>query len=229
MGTARIGVFGGTFNPIHRGHLHIAHRTKSLFDLDEIHSVVAASPPHKPNVDLALLLHRFAMVSLATAAVPSFIPSLIELEDPASPYSVRTMEKFALLNSGNSRNVFFIGGGDSLLDVAGWHESGELLRNYNFVFVTRPGVPAVDPGQALPALIRDRIRDLRGRSLAEIRGIVGEATPGEVNRIFILDARAPDVSSSQVRLDAAGGRPIGHLVPAAVRSYIQKLHLYGER
>jgi nicotinate-nucleotide adenylyltransferase len=223
------GVFGGTFNPIHLGHLHLARSVQRLFGLEQIHFVVAAAPPHKPLEELVPFIHRYAMVSLATAGRRSFAPSLAELEPPSSPFSLHTMAKFARRRSGAAANLYFIAGGDSLLDVGGWHESGELLTTYNFIFVARAGVQVLDAGAILPPEVLRRIRDLRGLGARELRaGIRAEKYAAE-NRIFIVDVGVPDISASQVRSLVSAGKSIDHLVPSAVHQYIQKLHLYGER
>ncbi len=229
MGAMRLGVLGGTFNPIHRGHLHLARRTQSLFSLDQIHFVVATSPPHKPLENLAPFVHRYAMVSLATAAMPSFIPSLVELEPPSSAFSLDTMDKVALRQGRSSGGLYFIAGGDSLLEVLGWHKGEELLRSYNFIFVARPGVVAGKARELFPAGIRERILDLRRFRPAQLRALIHKEAGVSESRIFIIDAGAPDISSSEVRRLASLARPISHLVPASVNRYIRKLDLYGER
>ena len=95
MGVVRIGVLGGTFNPVHNGHLHIARNIQEFFALKQVHFVVATTPPHKSLEDLIPFNHRYAMVSLAVAGVSSFIPSLVELEPEASPFSIDTMDKLS--------------------------------------------------------------------------------------------------------------------------------------
>ena len=229
MGSVNVGVFCGTFNPIHLGHLHLARSVQRLFGLEQIHFVVATAPPHKPLEELVPFIHRYAMVSLATAGRRSFAPSLAELDDPSSPFSLHTMAKFARRQAGTTSSLYFVAGGDSLLDVGGWHESGELLATYNFIFAARAGVPVLDAAAILPPDVLRRIRDLRGLGARELRaGIRAERYAAE-NRIFIVDVGAPDISASRIRSLVASGQPIDDLVPPAVRHYIDKLHLYGER
>lgn len=226
----RVGVLGGTFDPVHLGHLHVADRTRRLFGFSEVHFVVASSAPHKPKHALIPFNHRYAMVTLATAGHGQFLPSMIELESPASPFSIDTLGKLARRAPG--RELYFIAGGDSLLDVVNWRRSEELLGSYNFVFVTRPGsgsLAEIDPAGALPAGARARLLDLRGLSRGSLRSRI---RPGRRRRgplVYLLDVAALDVSSSQVRKLAAAGKRISHLVPPPVREYIQKLEVYGER
>jgi nicotinate-nucleotide adenylyltransferase len=229
LGALRLGVFGGTFNPIHRGHLHIALRTLQLFELTQVHFVVATVPPHKPHDEVIPFIHRYAMVCLAISAISSFVPSLAELDAPWSPFSIRTMEKFARKEAGAEAGLYFIAGGDSLLDLPSWRESTHLLTSYNFIFVARPGVAGADAGAVFGPQIASRLRDWRRLAAAELKDrIRAEVSCGE-KRIFVIDAGAPDISASQIRRLAAAGRSIRHLVPGAVHQYIHKLHLYGER
>jgi len=229
MRAKRIGVLGGTFNPIHQGHLHIARRTMSLFDLNQIHFVVATIPPHKNAANLVPLAHRYAMVSLATAGNRSFIPSLVELEPPASPYSIHTMGKLAREIPGSPGALYFIAGGDSLLDVGTWRCSEELLSSYSFVFVTRPRAVPLDVDTILPAKLAARTSDLRGMGPRQLRRHIDEIRPGRRRRIFVVDLAAPDISASQIRSLVSSGRRVRHLVPPEVNEYLQKLNLYGER
>jgi nicotinate-nucleotide adenylyltransferase len=218
---SKIGVLGGTFNPIHSGHIHLAVRVQRLFGLSAVHFVAAALPPHKPHRELLSLEHRYAMLCLATSGRPGLVPSLIELEPPASPYSIDTLAKIARAAGTAGSSLYFIAGGDSLAEVAGWRDSQRLLSSYNFVFAHRPGFSLLAPAQCLPAALLARVVDLRGGSTA---------VPLRSKRpaIFIADVAARRVSSSQVRSLAAAGRDLGRLVPAPVREYILKLNLYGE-
>ncbi len=229
LGLIRLGVFGGTFNPIHFGHLHIAQNIQRIFSLSQIYFVVAAIPPHKPLEDLVSLTHRYAMVSLATAGSPSFIPSLVELEPPASSFSIDTMNKLAHQFSGRTPLLYFIAGGDSMLEVKTWQKSEKLLTSYNFVFVVRPGMGAIDSNRVLPVKSVSRLQNLVGLGKAQLRRLIrAEEKKGE-SRIYLLDIAAPDISATQIRRLASAGKSIRNMVPALVREYINKFHLYGER
>jgi nicotinate-nucleotide adenylyltransferase len=225
----RLGVLGGTFDPIHLGHLHIAYRSERLFGLSRIHFVVASSPPHKPKSDLTSFHHRYAMVTLATCGFPSFVPSLAELEPPPSPYSIHTLVKLARGIAGKRPLLYFIAGEDSLQDIANWRDSEELLRSYNFVFVARPGVKSISVSSLLPEKAAGLVRDLRGLAARESRRRIEAEQKESGNRIFIIDVEALNISSTEIRKKAATGKRINHLVPAAVHEYVQKLHIYGRR
>jgi nicotinate-nucleotide adenylyltransferase len=225
----RLGVLGGSFNPVHLGHLHIARQSRDLFDLAQVLFVVASVPPHKPPHDLISFPHRYAMVSLATAGAPTLVPSTIELEPPASSYSKETLAKLANRFGIAGKSLYFIAGGDSLLEVAGWYESAVLLMSYNFVFVMRPGVEAENFQAVLPSSAVSRVVDCRGLDAAAAHDRIALESAAAECRIFLVDAGAPDIAASQIRGLISRGRAIDALVPASVCEYIQKLHLYGDR
>ena len=221
-------MFGGTFNPIHRGHLHVAKSVQSLFGLSRVYFVVSSAPPHKRADDLIPFAHRYAMTSLAIEKEISFIPSMAEMEPEPSPYTIDTMDKLARIEK--QGRLFFIAGGDSLLEVATWRESERLLAEYNFVFVRRPWDGPIDAEKCLPADVFQRTRDLTRLDRAQAKKkISGE--PKEERRIYIVDAKAPDISSTKIRTLAAakgGDRAVRRMLAPAVRGYIRKLRLYGE-
>lgn len=225
--TGRIGILGGSFNPIHFGHLHVAREIQKLFSLSQVHFVVATEPPHKAPEDLIMFPHRYAMVSLATAGNPSFIPSLVELEPKASPFSVDTMEKLTRFARRDKGILYFIAGGDSLAEVKSWRESERLLNSYNFVFTVRPGTGPMNPGDVLPGKTVDRVRDLRNMARAAARRIMNEQVHSA--RIYIVDVKAPDISATHIRQLVSSGKPVHRVVPGPVRDYIRKLCLYGGR
>jgi nicotinate-nucleotide adenylyltransferase len=227
LGIARVGVFGGTFNPIHFGHLHIAERIQKAFSLSQVYFVVATVPPHKLHEDLIPFVHRYAMVSLAVAGIPSFISSMIELEPEASPFSIDTMKKFECSPGRDTRDLFFIAGGDSLAEVQSWRDSEKLLTSYNFVFADRPGTGPVSYEDVLPEKAVARVRDLTGLGPVQIRRKIAAEDSGE-NRIYIADVGAPDISATCIRGLASAGKSICRMVPGPVCEYIRKHHLYGE-
>ena len=228
MEVVRIGVLGGTFNPVHIGHLHIARNIQELFALSQVHFVVATTPPHKSLEDLIPFTHRYAMVSLAVAGVNSFIPSLVELEPQASPFSIDTMDKLARRMGLDGSSLYFIAGGDSLLEVKSWRQSEKLLNSYNFVFVVRPGTERIVPEEVVPPKVLPRVRDFTGLKRAQMRRRIAEEVAGE-SRIYIVDIGAPNISATRIRSLASAQKSIHRLVPGPVREYIRKLHLYGER
>jgi len=222
----RLGVLGGTFNPIHYGHLHIARAVRKIFALSEVRFVVSAQPPHKSPEDLIPLMHRYAMVCLATIGEPAFVPSLVELEPEASSFSIDTLDKLGREIEPMNGVLYFIAGGDSLLEVKSWRDSEILLQSYNFVFVLRPGINSVDPAAALPANVVPRLCDLTKVGGSGLRKQLQLQEP-EKNHIYIVDVGAPDISATRIRQCASAGKSIRKMVPEPVREYIHKLHLYG--
>jgi nicotinate-nucleotide adenylyltransferase len=228
LGNLKIGVLGGAFNPIHFGHLHIAKSIQKLFNLSQVQLVVATTPPHKVPEGLIPFTHRYAMVSLAVAGMPSFIPSMIELEPQASPFSVDTMDKLARFLAQEKRALYFIAGGDSLAEVKSWRESEKLLTSYNFVFAMRPGVGIADLGDILPEKAVGRVRNLTGLGQVQIRREIAKENVAE-NRIYIVDVGAPDISATHIRDLVSSEKSIHRMVPKPVCEYVRKLHLYGAR
>jgi nicotinate-nucleotide adenylyltransferase len=222
----RVGVLGGTFNPIHLGHLHIAQEIQKLFSLTQVHFVVASAPPHKSLDGLIPFSHRYAMVSLATATNPSFIPSMVELETPSSPFSIDTMEKMESRFRRQKGIIYFIAGRDSLNDVKAWKESEKLLVSYNFIFAGRPGAAEIMYKDALPGRAASRVIDMAGISRRAIMRRL--ADQGRKKRIYIVDVGAPNISATQIRRLASSGKSIRQYVPGPVCEYLNKICLYGE-
>lgn len=229
MTAIRLGVLGGSFNPIHLGHLHIARQAREIFGLSRVLFVVAGTPPHKVPQDLISFNHRYAMVSLATSGCEYFLPSPVELEAPVSPYSIDTLAKLARRFGIASHALFFIAGGDSLLEVAGWHRGAELLATYNFVFAMRPGFRVPETREILLPDSLGRLVDCRGWDSADVQCRLAAESSCSESRIFLVDLGAPEIAASQIRRRAASGQAINDLVPALVHEYIQKLDPYGER
>jgi nicotinate-nucleotide adenylyltransferase len=229
LGGVRLGVFGGTFNPIHLGHLYIARACQRLFSLSQVHFVVAASPPHKSAEALIPFTHRYAMACLATSGAPTLIPSLIELEPQASPYSIDTLRKLAHRIDKKRDALYFIAGGDSLSEIMSWRENETLLTSYNFIFVMRAGMRKVDPKEVLPRQALARVRNLAGMGRILMKRQIAEEENSGENRIYIVDLGAPDISATHVRSQIKAGRPIRAEVPSPVCDYIRKLNLYGAR
>jgi nicotinate-nucleotide adenylyltransferase len=143
-----VGVLGGSFNPVHRGHLFVAQLAREAASLDEVLFVPAARPPHKEGEELAAVTHRLAMLRLALAGEPCTAVSEIELEDGGPRYSIETLEKLAQRRP--AADLSFIMGLDSLHDFPRWRDPERILTGYRVIAVDRPGVDraALDPGLA---------------------------------------------------------------------------------
>lgn len=220
--TGRVAVYGGTFDPLHRGHLAVATALVEAFALDQLLLVPAAVPPHKRGAAISSPFHRMAMLALATAGLPAVTVSPIELESPERPYTIETLGKLRLLLPAS--RLFFVMGADSFRDVTSWREYQRLLTEYDVIVAVRPGSQTTELSQPevashLPAPLRKQVVDLRGG----IRPDICHSTP---HHIYLTDYVAVDISATQVREAAARGESLAGLVPTPVADYISKYKLY---
>jgi nicotinate (nicotinamide) nucleotide adenylyltransferase len=169
------------------------------------------------------------MVSLAVSGRPYLVPSTAETDPPASSYSVETLAKLSRGFGVSGKDMYFIAGGDSLLDVAAWRSSADLLTSYNFVFAMRPGFQVSDTTSALPPAAASRVVDCRGMDPDQLKRKIDAESAASRCGIFIVDVGAPDITASGIRKLVFSGQNIERHVPPGVSEYIHKLHLYGER
>jgi nicotinate-nucleotide adenylyltransferase len=196
----RLGILGGTFDPIHHGHLVAAQEAYHQLALDLVLWLPAGAPPHKIKQPVASAAHRLRMIELAIAARPHFALSRLDMDRPGPSYTVETLE---LLRAewGPAPAFFFIEGADSLADIATWYRPERLLALCELAVVGRPGA-AFD----LPSL--------------------EERLPGLSARLHWVDMPHLEISSSDLRARLRAGRPISFLLPATVEAYIQEQQLY---
>jgi len=214
----RIGVYGGTFDPIHDGHLKVAEAILKAFALDRMLFVVSAIPPHKRKQAIGSPFHRLAMVALATAHSPQMFVSTVELESPSRPYTIETLERLRM--ELQPVQLFFVMGADSFKDVTSWYEYERILSEHDVIVATRPGYRNDENIAAnLAPQLQARVVDLRG-------GLYPLDEDLESARIYLTDYVEVDVSATGIRETVAQGRSIGDLVPPPVASYIEKYKLY---
>ena len=220
---SRIGLFGGTFNPIHFGHLRVAVEVRERFALDRVFFIQAALPPHKQPDGVADAPDRLAMTRMAVAGNDAFVLSTVELDRPGPSYTIDTVNHFrSILPAGAT--PFFILGLDAFLEINTWKSFRELLRLIPFIVMARPSV--ADHGEPfkvkrLEAFLTERISG--GYAFSESQG--GYIHP-ENQPVFILNVSLLDISSTQIRRLVRSGRSIKYLVPDAVEAYIQTKGLY---
>jgi nicotinate-nucleotide adenylyltransferase len=206
----RLGLFGGTFDPIHIGHLDVARAAHSALQLDEIWLVPSQAPPHRHGTQ-ASAAHRFAMVALAIVGDDRLLVSDLEMNTVGPSYTNDTLDR--LEASGvDMRGVVFITGADAFRDIESWRFFPRVLNRCDFAVVSRPGVPAGSLRSMLPALA-DRMID-------------APYTRSQGPGIFLIDAVTSPVSSTDVRRRARGGGPLEGLVPSEVAGYITRQRLY---
>jgi nicotinate-nucleotide adenylyltransferase len=217
----RIAYYGGTFDPIHRGHLEVAHKISRLFEIDGLWFVPAQLAPHKHARDVSPALHRYAMLALATQDEPRFLISTFELEAPGRCYTVDTLAHFKA-RWADTAELFFIMGADSWSEISTWRDYERLLTLTNHIVVSRPGYSL--SAEHVPEEIRKRLVDLRGLAAPEAAKTIENAN-GE--RIFMTDAVMTDVSATDIRRAAReNSSQLSDLVPAVVAAYIGKYQLY---
>lgn len=206
----RTGILGGTFDPIHLGHLDVAGAAFHALRLDIVHLMPARQPPHR-GAPRASAAHRFAMAALAAQDRPGLIVSDFEMAVDGPSYTSGTLDRLEARGL-KTAELFLITGADAFRDITTWKDYPVLLDRAHFVVVSRPGCPA--PG------LRRLLPDLSGRMCE---------TPCEIPSrpgIFLVDAPTAPVSSTDVRDRLNRGESIDGLVPLAVKSYIEKQNLY---
>ena len=206
----RSGLLGGTFDPIHLGHLDVAEAARRALGLERVLLVPARIPPHReaPHVSAA---HRFAMVTLAVANRHALVASDIEMDSDGPSYTSLTLDRLTARGEDLS-NMFLITGADAFREIETWMRYPQLLDRCHFVVVSRPGSPA-------PAL-RDMLPSLADRMID-----VSAPLPTRP-AIVLVDAPTAPVSSTDVRRRLAAGSPVDGLIPDAVAAYIRQHRLY---
>jgi nicotinate-nucleotide adenylyltransferase len=222
----RIGIMGGTFDPIHLGHLRAAEEIYWAFGLDRIIFVPAARPPHKEEVVAASAMHRYEMVSLATVFTPYFTVSPIELQREGKSYSVETVREFQRL-SGPDTNLYFVVGVDAFLEMSEWREAKELLTLTRVIVTARPGWRLDE----VEHLLAPEQRRLLGHPTFRYLK-VNEVDPERVEeapaprQVLLVEVVSLDIASREIRQLVEEGRSIRHLVPDTVAAYMAKNRLY---
>jgi nicotinate-nucleotide adenylyltransferase len=196
----RLGILGGTFDPIHHGHLVAAQEVAGSLALARVLLIPVRQPPHKEEEPGASAEHRLAMVRLAAAGNPSFEVSTLEFDRSGPSYTVDTLR--ILASEQPDAELYFIVGMDSLADLPRWHDPGGILRLAHLVGVHRPGWCP--------------------ESLSQLEAVVPEAA----GRVQIIEIPELDISSTDIRERIRTGRSIKYLVPDAVANYINEQGLY---
>jgi nicotinate-nucleotide adenylyltransferase len=223
MGEKRIALYGGSFDPVHDGHLAVARALAELFALDRVLFIPAHVAPHKRTAPPTPAWHRHAMLALATQGEPRFCVSTVELDAPERPYTVETLARLRT-ELGAGARPFFVMGADSWAEITTWRDWERVLEMCDHVVVTRPGYE-LSLGH-VTSNIRARVRDLRGAGAGAVGRALEEAGGPHV---FFNDAVKLDISSTAVRR-AAGRESAARLpVPAPVAEYIDKYGLYKDR
>src|SRR5208283_2307115 len=225
-----IALFGGTFDPIHRGHLVVAHAAAEKFKLKQVWFVPADIPPLKQKMPITSYYHRYAMVSLAVAGEKDFVPSLLEAPDldrggDRQPnYSIETVRRVKK-TLGKSDHLYFLIGMDAFKDIAKWYKPEELLGECDFIVAARPGYSLADVASSLPEQLRPDAAVTRLFRKQKMAGPL--VLPGVT--LHMLPETHENISATQIRVAVDRGGALKRLVPDAVAEYIHKEHLYRNR
>jgi nicotinate-nucleotide adenylyltransferase len=211
---ARLGILGGTLDPIHIGHVETALAARDALALDRVLLLPSRIPPHRPLRPSASPFHRFAMAALAVNGVDGVEASDVELAAPGPSYTASTLERFHESGARPSQ-IFFILGADAFAEIETWNRYPRVLDMAHFVVVSRPGYDSHRIVETLPAL--------SARFASTASGRTDRSTD---TRIFILPALTPDVSSTEIRRRLGASEAVTGLVTEAVERHIRQHHLY---
>jgi len=230
-----IGLLGGTFDPIHRGHLALARAAQERCDLGRVLFIPANVPPHKQKQSMASYFHRYAMVALATMNEKQFVASLLEAPgeitsppakgkpaEAARPnYTIDTVRRLQQTLKKSDR-LFFLIGMDAFADIAKWHQAEALLRECEFIVASRPGHSLADVANALPESLRPAASVTKPFAKQPAKGdlVLTGVT------LHLLDNIHEPVSATAVRQAVAAKKPLTKFVDPAVAEYIKKMELY---
>jgi nicotinate-nucleotide adenylyltransferase len=218
----RVALYGGTFDPVHAGHMAVARGLLLLFALDEVLFIPAYVAPHKRDRRVSPAHDRYAMLALATQDEERMRVSAVELSAPERPYTVETLSSF-LERAGDATRLFFVMGADSWEEITTWREWERVLTLTDVIVVTRPGYEL--PTAHVNEEIRRRVVDVRGRTREEVERELEESNEP---RVFLTNAANVDASATAARAAVARGElsELNALVAPAVAGYIKKYGLY---
>lgn len=217
----RIAIYGGTFDPVHSGHLEIARNVTQLFEIDEFLFLPARVAPHKQEAQVSPAIARYAMLALATQDDERLHISTFELDGEAPQYTVDTLRHFRA-QAAELADLFFVMGADSWTEITSWREWEQLLSLVNHIVVTRPGYEFT--ADHVGPTVAARVADVRGMEVK----VVSKMIDGDSPKIFVTDVVMRDISATDVRGAALEHRveDLTKLTTPAVAEYITKYSLY---
>ena len=201
----KIGVMGGTFNPVHNGHLVTAQEALSQFKLDRVIFIPTGNPPHKVEKDIAAAEDRYIMTVIATSSNSNFFVSRMEIDRKEKSYTIDTVRQLRKKHGENS-SLYFITGADAILEILTWKNTNEIISLCKFIAATRPGYDMT------------RIEDFRKKLFS--------SSEASYKKIYIMEIPALSISSTDIRNRVRSGQPIDYLLPEGVSNYILKHGLY---
>lgn len=217
MREERIGLFGGTFNPLHSGHLKAAEVVLKRFSLGKILFIPSYIPPHKDSVGVVSPSHRLNMVEVALRPFPRFVSSSIEIEAKGKSYSILTLNK--MKKHYPESLIFFILGVDAFLEIETWKDHELVLEQCFFIVTDRPGYHLEEAKGILNGKLREKMYGIKKNEIVQEKML-------DFYGIFLLSIPALDVSSTEIRKRIKNGDSIKGMVPFEVEAYIRKNYLY---
>jgi nicotinate-nucleotide adenylyltransferase len=215
---SRIGILGGTFNPVHVGHLMVAEDVRGLFALNRVIFVSSSVPPHKDNKGILTPEHRHRMLSLAVEGNPHFGVSSVELDRGGKSYSVDTVAHFRGIY-GPESSIYFIVGIDAFVELPTWHDVSKLFPLCKFIVVTRTGTNLTESALSfLNDFGKIRVERVSRKETLDLT----EENIG----VYLVESIRVDISSSDIRASVRAERSIRYLVPQKVEEYIHKKDLF---
>jgi nicotinate-nucleotide adenylyltransferase len=236
MSAATLGILGGTFDPIHRGHVAVALAAHQALGLEKVLLVPTRTPPHRTRPPQASIYHRFAMTALAALSVEGLEVSDLELDTPGPSYTSALLERLHQQGLRASQIVFIIGA-DAFAEIATWHNYPAILDRCHFAVISRPGLQADELRARLPALASRFVlttavaaavdsQTHASSSAASTSSAQTAAIETQPPSVFLIDVATPDVSATDIRERRQAGLSIEGLVPEAVEGYIRQHALY---
>jgi len=202
----KLGVLGGTFDPIHNGHVAAAEAAQQTLGLDAISLIPSHIPPHRHDPVGATGEQRYEMTELAAADHPGWSASRIELDREGPSYTFDTLTAFGERSESKGTQIFFITGADAFAEIATWSRYPAVLDLANFVVVSRPGITLDSLRARVPSAFRDR--------------------PSASTRVILVEAQTPDISATDIRRRVRAGHSLSGFVPDPVARYIAEHRLY---
>lgn len=219
----KIGLFGGTFNPIHLGHLTVARDVREGFDLDKIWLIPSAIPPHKKMKQVAEASDRLEMIRIAIADNPNLSVSDVELKRSGPSYTIDTVEYFKAIVPKETQ-LYFIVGMDAFLDIELWKSFRELFQVIPFIVMSRPG--AVDGEREKIEKILNDLLVTKVSPEYHFESAQNAFFHPDQQPVFLFEVTPVDISATMVRTNRSQGRSISSLVPGKVKKYIESKGLY---
>ncbi|HSF70583.1 MAG TPA: nicotinate-nucleotide adenylyltransferase [Nitrospira sp.] len=219
--SSRVGLLGGTFNPVHNGHLAIARQTREALQLERVVLIPTGDPPHKPLEHLAPAKDRYEMVRLAIGSDPSLSISDVDVRRSGKSYSIETV-RLLQQQFGRETTLYFLIGLDAFLELPTWRDPETLLTLCSFVVISRPGLSfqALSTLPLIPRLPQASLVDLDAGRSVRLDTALGQQS------LICLRLPPSDVSASEIRAKIAQRISTANLLPPAVESYILQHHIY---